>query len=204
VDEVAGRIPDWAWPNSYTKGKTTPKTDVARKLERIVADHVARSGLLLGKAPAPAVAETARRKATERSSMPRDPEPKDVKLSGAQIDAVVRDQTGGARLGAEGRKFLRTHVVTERKASNRKYLLELRALQGGLSCDACGLDLAKRYGAEHAEVLELHHRVPLRKGAQRPKGTDAFALLCPTCHRVVHYRREDPLDVAVLRAKLLG
>lgn len=123
-------------------------------------------------------------------------------LSGAQLDVVIHEQTGLARLGAEGRKYLRTHLVTERKSANRRYLLKLRTERGRLACDACGTDLAQRYGLEHREVLELHHRIPLSRGARHPKGTEAFALLCPTCHRVVHYRREDPLDVNVLRSRL--
>jgi hypothetical protein len=202
VAKVADRIPEWKWTASYTKGRTTPTVEIARKLDRIVADHVARVGLK----PSPrAAGSTSKGSKTKGAAPPKErqnSEPKEVKLSGPQLDAVIHEQTNGARLGAEGRKYLRTHVVTERKASNRKFILELRSQQGPITCDACGIDLAKRYGPEHREVLELHHRIPLRRGAQRPAGTEVFALLCPTCHRVVHYRREDPLDVEVLRARL--
>jgi len=34
---------------------------------------------------------------------------------------------------------------------------------------------------------------------QKPKGTEDFALLCPTCHRVAHFRREEPLRIDELR-----
>jgi hypothetical protein len=199
VDEVAAKIPEWKWPDSYTKGRTTPDDAIARKLSRIVAEHVARVSLVSSRAEG-----GKRGKGREPKKQKESADPKDVKLSGSQLDAVIREQTSGARLGAEGRKYLRTHVVTERKAANRKYLLELRAQQGPLACEACGIDLASCYGPEHREVLELHHRIPLSRGVQRPKGTEAFALLCPTCHRVVHFRREEPMDVEVLRERLRG
>lgn len=202
VEVVGDRIPEWKWPASYTKGRTTPADAIARKLDRIVREHVERVGLVsVKRAPKPAPGNKRKRQAGGRTNR-NSSEPKDLKLSGPQIEAVIREQTGGVVLGAEGRKFLRTHIVTERNARNRKYILELRADRGALSCDACGTEPSRRYGPEHAAVLELHHRIPLSRGAQRPRGTEAFALLCPTCHRVVHYRREDPLDVDVLRARL--
>ena len=200
VEDVAARIPEWAWPRSYTKGRTTPKDGIPRKLLRIVSEHVARVGTVLARG---ADGSTARAIKNGKDKTRKEPaEAKDVKLSGPQLDAVIGEQTSGARLGAEGRKYLRTHVVTERKASNRKYILELRSQKGAVACDACGVDLAAKYGQEHREVLEIHHRIPLSRGVQRPKGTDAFALLCPTCHRVVHYRRVDPLGVESLRLRL--
>jgi 5-methylcytosine-specific restriction protein A len=97
---------------------------------------------------------------------------------------------------------MRTHFETERKPGNRRAILRLRLARGPLTCDACQVDLAKLYGKDHASVVELHHVQPLSRGVQRPTGTDAFALLCPTCHRVVHYRREDPLTLEEVRRLL--
>jgi 5-methylcytosine-specific restriction endonuclease McrA len=197
LSELEGLIPEWKWL-SYPRTRTTPPIDVARKLDRIVANHLARSGLrnIGGKPDDETKAGNRNGSGSKRAGSTNQ---KDVKLSGAQLDAIIRDQTGAIALGEEGRKYLRTHVETERKSANRKYILELRAQRGPLLCDACGTDMAHRYGPEHREVLELHHVVPLARGVQRPRGTDAFALLCPSCHRVVHYRREDPLDVSALR-----
>jgi hypothetical protein len=202
VEDVAKRIPEWKWPASYSRGRTTPAVEIARKLNRIVGEHATRVGLELSPATAGAMAKHSTTKRDQKKLV--GSEPKDMKLSAAQLDAVIHEQTGGARLGPEGRKFLRAHVVTERKASNRKYILELRSQQGTLACETCGVDLAQRYGPEFRATVELHHRIPLRKGLQTPKGTDAFSLLCPSCHRVVHYKREDPLEVDALRRMLQG
>jgi hypothetical protein len=202
LTEILRKIPDWKWP-TYPRSLTTPSVEVAKQLHGLVQEHVARSGLIPPDGPKPARGRARKKPARNVASTPALAlEPKDIMLTGAQLDALIREQTGGARLGAEGRRYLRTHMVTERKSSNRKYILEFRAQRGPLSCDACGVELAQRYGPEHREVLELHHRIPLSRGTQRPKGTDAFALLCPTCHRVIHYRREEPLDVDVLQAQL--
>jgi len=138
---------------------------------------------------------------------PRQAEPPgaevEVSLTAEQLDALAAAQVGWLKLSEEGRKFLRTHVDTERKLGNRQAILRLRRAKGALTCDGCGVDLAVEYGKEHETVLELHHLRPLARGVQKPKGTEDFALLCPTCHRVVHYRREDPLSIDVLRAHLL-
>lgn len=45
-----------------------------------------------------------------------------------------------------------------------------------------------------SEVVEVHHRVPLWKGIQQTT-TEKLALLCPTCHRVIHFRQKEPRDV---------
>lgn len=129
---------------------------------------------------------------------PLDPSP-EVLLSTEQIDALVGAQVGWIELSEEGRKVLRTHLATERKSGNRRAVIRMRTAKGPLTCDACRANLAERYGKEHAEVVELHHLQPLARGVQKPKGMDDFALLCPTCHRVVHHRREEPLDIEVLR-----
>jgi HNH endonuclease len=44
VPDVATRLPEWAWPRSYTKGKTTPKGAIPGRLLRIVSEHEARVG----------------------------------------------------------------------------------------------------------------------------------------------------------------
>jgi len=46
VADVAPRIPDWAWPRSYTKGRTTPKDGISRKLWGIVSEHADRVDLV--------------------------------------------------------------------------------------------------------------------------------------------------------------
>ena len=98
VEDVAARIPEWAWPRSYTKGRTTPKDEIPRKLLRIVSEHVARAGTLPARG---AGGSTSRAIKKGKDKTPKEPaELKDVKFSGPQLDAVIREQTNGARLDA--------------------------------------------------------------------------------------------------------
>lgn len=143
------------------------------------------------------------RPAPRAAATPADPPP-EVPLSAEQLDALVLAQVGWLKLSEEGRKVLRTHLDTERKAGNRQALLRLRLAQGPLTCDACRVSLAERYGSNHAEVVELHHLQPLSRGVQKAADAEAFALLCPTCHRVVHFRREEPLKIDEVRRMLAG
>jgi hypothetical protein len=150
----------------------------------------------------PARAQGAARAApTAVTALPVDPDPP---LTPQQLDALAMAQVGWLKLSEEGRKFLRMHVDTERKSANRKVIVQLRGAKGALTCDACGVHLAAEYGEDYQTVLELHHLRPLARGVQKPKGIEDFALLCPTCHRVVHYRREEPLNIDALRARLRG
>lgn len=57
---------------------------------------------------------------------PAQPVPEDVAFTPEQLDALAGDLVGGIELSPEGRKFLRTHVGTERNAKNREFVLRLR------------------------------------------------------------------------------
>ena len=128
------------------------------------------------------------------------PVPEEVALTPAQLDILASDLVGWIELSPEGRKFLRTHVATERNPKNREFVLRLRGKN--LTCDGCGVDLAEEYSAQHERVVEVHHVRPLARGPQQAKGTADFNVLCPTCHRVVHYQREEPLRIEELRGLL--
>ncbi len=109
----------------------------------------------------------------------------------------AREMTGDLETGRqveEGQRKLVEHVRFERSARTRKDFLEERRRQGRVTCDACAEDLAHKYDSAFSEVVEVHHRVPLWKGVQKATG-DMLALLCPTCHRVVHFRQREPREV---------
>lgn len=108
----------------------------------------------------------------------------------------------GMPLKPEGeRKFL-VHFRHERNPEVRRRFLRECERNGRLRCQACGISPDERYGTEFSRVLEVHHVLRLGLGVRDTKLQD-LALLCPSCHRVVHYRREEPINVAELRA-LLG
>ncbi|WP_242343609.1 HNH endonuclease [Anaeromyxobacter terrae] len=173
LEDVRRSIPEWAWLR-YPRSYATPPAEIASRLNALLRE-------------------------ADRCSPTRGRNVRARKLTRPTLDAIVDEQVGDLQLAPEGRKVLRTHVATERNAANRQRLLQVRAAVGALRCDACGIDVGARYGDSHAEVLEVHHRIPLSKGPQVPKGTDAFALLCATCHRVVHHGREIPMAIEELR-----
>jgi predicted HNH restriction endonuclease len=88
----------------------------------------------------------------------------------------------------EGRVLTRLHRARERdprlaKLKKAKVLKET----GKLACEACGFDAAQKYGLLGAGVIDAHHVKPLHTLSE-PTGTklEDLALLCATCHRVVH------------------
>ncbi len=71
-----------------------------------------------------------------------------------------------------------------------------RAASGGrLTCEGCG------FTDEDAALFDAHHLVPLAVEARVSTPLD-FAVLCPTCHRIVHQHgasQAQPLPIAGLR-----
>ena len=119
-----------------------------------------------------------------------------------QLMPLLLAEFDNPALSEEGRRKLITHLRAERAPdTRRKVLAARRDSHGQLACDACDVDLAGAYGADKSEVVEVHHKKPVSLGVQTPKVSD-FAILCPTCHRVAHHRREFPLTVAEIRRLL--
>jgi hypothetical protein len=137
---------------------------------------------------------TATARPPTRRPAPRPPDGDDeTPWSDDDIKGLLRALVG-MPLDEEGQRKLVEHVRLERSARTRKQFLAERRQQGRVRCDACGEDLAQKYDSTFSEVVEVHHRVPLWKGVQKATG-DMLALLCPTCHRVVHFRQREPRDV---------
>lgn len=86
----------------------------------------------------------------------------------------------------EGRVLTAVHRVRERSAKLRNKLIVTRMAKGPLSCDACG------DGPKTAEKhligsgFEVHHTHPLSNGGPRATRLSDLALLCATCHRMIH------------------
>jgi len=116
-------------------------------------------------------------------------------------DPDIAALVGNVELPVEGARRLREHIEIERKHELRRMILDLKAARGGLMCEGCGQDPGDKYGPGYSEVLEVHHKIPLSRGVQQAEPTD-FAVLCPTCHRVVHYGRYEPLSIGELKERL--
>lgn len=89
----------------------------------------------------------------------------------------------------------------ERSPRIRKAVLSCRPA----ICQACGLDPSKDYrykGSLDQTPLDVHHLKPLfelHEGeTKKYKIPDDFAVLCPTCHRMIH-QANNPSDVEALK-----
>lgn len=117
----------------------------------------------------------------------------DASWSEDAAKGAVRLQVGMV-FDPEGERKLVTHFLLERDPEVRRRFLAMRESEGRLACDACAVDLGATFGRIFQHVVEVHHRVPLARGVRRTSFED-LALLCPTCHRVVHYRQQEPRSV---------
>jgi 5-methylcytosine-specific restriction protein A len=86
----------------------------------------------------------------------------------------------------EGRLLTALHFHRERDSRLRKRLLDLRRQSGPLHCDAC-LCISPIADAEYSDaIFEAHHLRPLAElGSSRTRVGD-LALLCASCHRLIH------------------
>jgi putative restriction endonuclease len=88
----------------------------------------------------------------------------------------------------EGQEVLKTHLKIERSAAAANAAKEAARARGKgvMNCDSCGTAPVETYWVE---IIDAHHVVPLgdTKGMARTSTPADFAMLCPTCHRAVHY-----------------
>ncbi|SNY46466.1 HNH endonuclease [Pseudooceanicola antarcticus] len=99
-------------------------------------------------------------------------------------------------------RVARWHLAFERLGQNARLVKQSQ----GLTCAGCGLDGEAAFGRDLAmSAMEAHHLVPV---ADMPEGgrevsTDDFAVLCATCHRLIH-RLQSPDDLVGLRKLMRG
>ena len=87
---------------------------------------------------------------------------------------------------SEGRILTEIHKRRERHPGLRKALIAKRRKDGGLRCEICDWTCPIVDKAFHESAYEAHHLWPLSAGlAIKTKFID-LALLCATCHRLVH------------------
>ncbi len=89
----------------------------------------------------------------------------------------------------EGRSLTRLHRVRERSRGIRSKVISAALKNGGLVCAACGEKPPQHLGSAGEAMFEVHHVKPLASLAsnaqQRTKLADV-ALLCASCHRLIH------------------
>ena len=59
---------------------------------------------------------------------------------------------------------------------------------GRITCQVCGFDFGKVYGPDYANIVEVHHIVPISEIGQEYKLDPIKDLIpvCPNCHTVIH------------------
>ncbi|MGW6263991.1 HNH endonuclease [Cellulosimicrobium funkei] len=86
---------------------------------------------------------------------------------------------------SEGRILFRTHrrYERDRTLAEKKKAAVLRRT-GRLACEVCDFDSFQAYDIDR--VVDVHHVVPLHQIGQSTTNLDDLAVVCPTCHRVLH------------------
>jgi 5-methylcytosine-specific restriction protein A len=89
--------------------------------------------------------------------------------------------------GIDGAIRIYYHKKTESRQRNSKLAKDIKA-ELGSTCQGCGITLSSVYGNIGTDFVEAHHLTPLslapKEGAQLT--VKDFAVLCPTCHRIIH------------------
>lgn len=107
-------------------------------------------------------------------------------------------ETGGVKDIEEAHRYQMVRRL-ERNPKVRKQVLAHKDAE----CEGCGLSPLKDYALPRANLpLDVHHLMPLsdlKEGERLTfKVPEDFAVLCPTCHRVIH-QMKDPGDIEALR-----
>lgn len=109
-----------------------------------------------------------------------------AQASDSEVAAEEVARIGDDEEFVEGKLMTALHRIRERNPKLRVRLLRKRRERGMLSCDACG-DGPKVVDNNLQESgFEGHHVVPLALSMERKSKVEDMALLCATCHRLIH------------------
>ncbi len=75
----------------------------------------------------------------------------------------------------------------ERRVRERSSMLRAAKLLGhGTVCSGCGTDYGKRAGGLGVHALDVHHLEPLATRGAGVTGLEELAVVCASCHRMLH------------------
>jgi predicted HNH restriction endonuclease len=95
-----------------------------------------------------------------------------------------------------------TEVHLFRRTRSRRLRQAALVASRGM-CATCGVDFSQVLGGRGKRVLQAHHRKQLADTDKPGLNTvDDIAILCANCHLLVHYDRQEALDVDDLKAML--
>jgi 5-methylcytosine-specific restriction enzyme A len=110
---------------------------------------------------------------------------------GGNIPAIRTSEEQAAY--EEGQRYL---LETMASARNHKLTADAKAKQK-FTCEACGFNFKKFYGAIGDGFAEAHHKIPVSTG-KRISRIEDIDVLCANCHRMVH-RENPPISLERLR-----
>ena len=110
---------------------------------------------------------------------------------GSDNDQVAVEESYPKAL--EGGRRLELHLSIERDRKLRDAKVRLFLQQNGaIFCELCKLQFTKQYPFLSADLIEVHHIVPLSKlSAMTETRLEDLMLLCPNCHTAVHQGDEE-------------
>lgn len=92
-------------------------------------------------------------------------------------------------------------VRYERSQKARRICLK----EKGYICCVCEFDFEQWYGEQGKGYIEVHHIIPVsqRGGTYKLNPINDLVPICSNCHRMIHRKRDTPLTIQELKAKLL-
>lgn len=106
----------------------------------------------------------------------------------------------------EGSKIERKSAIYERSAKLRRYAIDYFTQGGRIVCNCCTFDFNAFYGVGLANnYIEIHHVKPVFKYQNEEmektleKAVRNLMPVCSNCHRVIHRKWSEPVDIEVLK-----
>jgi len=105
-----------------------------------------------------------------------------------------------SKIGIEGAKKLRIHLVGER---DRSIVEAKKKSAKSLKCEVCGFLFREVYKGLKVDYCEAHHLVPFQNLEENAEvRLEDLAILCANCHRVAHLKYP-PYPLQKIREMLL-
>ena len=112
---------------------------------------------------------------------------------------LCKENSKGTKYAKEGEKIEREINVYKRNRELRNQV----AQNSNFKCQVCGKKLTETYGEFGANLIHVHHQIPLASRKGRPTKTKVEDLIavCPNCHAVLHNMERYPTVNTTKRLK---
>nr|WP_253284315.1 HNH endonuclease [Ruegeria sp. HKCCD6228] len=108
----------------------------------------------------------------------------------------------------EGQSQKVAKSIVKRSKKLREYAIKhYSKVDGKIECSGCGFEGSTVYGEGGKGLIEIHHLKPISSTGETKedlkKAVKKVKPLCPNCHRMVHRKAGEVMDIATLKA-LIG